>query len=267
MEPGKLIGKGMTAEVYLCENNKVLKLFFKKFGRDRVTYEADIGFKIHQTGVPSPAVYGVVEVDDRHGIVFEHIYGKTILKQIEHQSWLISYFSKQMAAIHFDIHSFTEGNLPSQKKLLADAINLSSDINVTNKNRILSYLQSLPEGNSVCHGDLHFDNIIVSDGRLIPIDWKNACKGNPMGDVARTCMTIRSPTLPFGRLELYVMPYLYGKFFTYKEYLNEYMSLAKVNFESIDEWTLPVAAARLSEKIPGEKEWLMDIVQDYLDKL
>ncbi len=267
MEPGKLIGKGMTSEVFEWGDNRVLKLFFKRFGYKRVEYEADIGYAVHEAGVISPAVCGIEEVNDCKGIVFERIFGKTILNQIRYQPWLISYYAKQMAELHFKMHNCHTERLPSQINLLYDAIEETDEIDISKKNRILSYLESLPRGNSVCHGDLHFENIIVSEEGLIPIDWAKAYKGNPMGDVARTCMTIRSPTMPFGTSNLLMMSYLYGKLYTYREYLNEYMRIANVTFEDIDAWTLPVAAARLKEKIPGEREWIIGIIEDYLERI
>lgn len=267
MEPGKLIGKGMTAEVFELTDNKVLKLFFKRYGYKRVEYEANIGYAVHEAGVNSPIVYGVEEVNDRKGIVFEKIDGRTILKQMRNQPWLISYYAKQMAQLHYEMHNCHSDKLPSQIDLLFDAIGKTDDIDLRIKRRILYYLESLPRGNSVCHGDLHFDNIIVSDHGIVPIDWAKAYKGNPMGDVARTCMTIRSPTMPNGTSSLFAMPYLYGKLLTYREYINEYMRIANVTFEDIDAWTLPVAAARLRDKIPGEREWIIGIIEDYLERI
>jgi hypothetical protein len=45
------------------------------------------------------------------------------------------------------------------------------------------------------------------------------------------------------------------------------MRISNVAFDDIDAWTLPVAAARLKDKIPGEREWITGIIEDYLEKI
>ena len=46
---------------------------------------------------------------------------------------------------------------------------------------------NLPDGNFICHGDLHPGNIIrTKDGELCLIDFMNVCRGPKEYDVART---------------------------------------------------------------------------------
>lgn len=267
MKTGNMIGKGTTAEVYEWGKDRVLKLFLHGFSDVWIKYEVEVGYTVHKAGVPSPAVYGMIDEDSRKGIVFQRIFGKSMLKQLEVEPWMVICFAQQMAGLHFKIHEHSADRLLSQKQRLASAISASSEILGDKEKRIVAYLKSLPEGTSVCHGDLHFDNIIVSDHGLVAIDWTNAYKGNPLGDVARTCMTINSPAMPHGTSNFMTMPYIYGKQFTYWGYVNEYMRLAQVGLEHIDAWILPVAAARLRDKIPGEEKWLMDTIDRHLEQL
>lgn len=266
MKTGKMIGKGMTAEVYQWGKDRVLKLFLQGFSDERINYEAEVGCAVHEAGVPSPALYGIVDVDGRKGIIFQRIFGKSILRHVEGAPWKLDYFVQQMAGLHFKMHGHSADRLPSQKERLASAINQSSEILGDKEKRVLTYLKSLPEGTSVCHGDLHFDNIIVSDNGLVAIDWANAYRGNPLGDVARTCLTISSPTMPLGTSNIMIMSYMYGKWLTLWGYLNEYKRLAQIKSEYIDAWILPVAAAKLREKIPGEEKWLMDTIDKHLER-
>ena len=62
MEKGKLLGSGMTAEVYEWGQDKILKLYFNKYSSDEwVNHEAKVGHIVHESGVISPAVYDEVE--------------------------------------------------------------------------------------------------------------------------------------------------------------------------------------------------------------
>ena len=268
MEKGALIGKGMTSEVYEWGQDKVLKLYFDNFSKDdRIKYEADIGCKVYQAGIPSPAVFDIIALDGRKGLVFQRIFGNTILNQLSVEPWKLFYYSTKLANLHFRIHKCSQIVLPSQQKRFEFTINLSSKVLGNRQKKILDYLGSLPDGTSICHGDLHFNNVIVSNNKLFAIDWNGAYQGNPLGDVARTALIVISPSVPLGT------PMIMGaishpiKLITYWTYLGEYMRLANANLSDIDSWILPVAAAKIKDNVPGEQNWLMDIIDTRLKKL
>ncbi len=116
-------------------------------------------------------------------------------------------------------------------------------------------------------GDFHPDNILVSPNEAIVIDWFNAYSGNPLGDVARTCLIIRSPFMPKGTSDIIVKFSKIIKHLIYSVYLKEYVKLAKVNVKDIHAWILPMAAARLRDKIPGEEKWIRGIINSQLNKV
>lgn len=267
MEKGELLGKGMTAEVYKWGQDKVLKLYSDNYNEEWIKREAVIGQKIHEAGVPSPAVFDIVEVDGRKGIIFQRIFGKTIVGALEREPWQFCSFVQQMARFQYKIHKYSADGIPSQKERFANTIKRSSEILGDKVKKILNYVDRLPEGNSICHGDFYLSNIIVSDNRLVAIDWSNSYRGDPLGDVAQTCLIINSQAVLPGIPSIMTEMAKYPKWVTYELYLNEYMRIAKVKFESIDAWMLPVAAARLKEKIPGEEKWLMKIINKRLNQL
>jgi len=268
MKKGRLLGSGVTAEVYEWGHDKILKLFLEKFSNDDwVNNEARVGQIVHESGVISPAVYGTVEVDGRKGIIFQRIHGKSMVESIITEPWKIYYYMKQTADLHYNIHKYSAKGLPSQKEKFTYIIRYSSRVLGYRTKRILDYLESLPDGENICHGDLYLNNIIVSGNKLVPIDWGSAYKGNPLGDVARTCMIIRSPARPYGFPDILVMMSYYPKFLGYWIYINEYMKLADVKFEDIDAWELPIAAAKLSDNLPGERDWLLNIIDKRLEQL
>ncbi len=268
MEKGTLLGKGVTSEVYMWGQDKVLKLYFDKhITLDQINHESNIGHLVYESGIRTPAVYETVEVDGRKGIIFERIYGKTVNEQLLEEPWNLYYYIKKMVALQHKIHNFSTHGLPTQQERFSYTIKLSSHILGYRVKRILDYVESLPDGNSICHGDLYVSNIIVSGKELVPIDWNGAYKGNPLGDVARTGIMTCSPAVPKGYPDEYAMFLYYPKLTAYWFYLNEYMQLAKVSYEGIDAWLLPVAAARLKDNVPGERKWLTDIIDKRLEQL
>lgn len=264
MKKGKLLGKGLTAEVYEWGHSKVLKLYYSWISNDWIEHEYKVGCIVHEAGISSPALFGNVDVDGRKGIIFEQIYGRSIRSHVETEPWNVDYFGRRMAELHFKIHKQSAKELPSQNEKFTSAITEYSGISAKNQKKLLDYLRALPAKPNICHGDLHPNNIIVSGNSLVAVDWSGAYTGNPFGDVARTYLNIISPSTSSGAEIVMPAPYLLGKRLTCQAYLNEYMRLANTGFEAIDAWILPVAAARLREKIPGERKWLKDIVNKRL---
>jgi len=264
MEKGKLIGKGMTAEVYEWEKDRVLKLFADRYNQDWVKVEAKKGSAVHNAGISSPSVFDVIDVDGRTGIILQQIYGKSMLREIQEEPWKSYLFAQKLARFHYKIHQYSSDELPSQRERFAFTINRSSKLDGETRNKIIDYVDSLPNGKSICHGDLHFNNVIISNKKLVAIDWSSAYQGNPLGDVARTCMMMSSPSSPIRIPDVISSFFQYAKWLIYWTYLNEYMRLSKAKFEDIDAWMLPVAAAKLKDKVHGDEKWLMDIINKRL---
>lgn len=267
MKKGKLIGSGKTAEVYEWGNDKVLKLYFKSISDDWIKNETEIVTKIHGAGIPTPEVFEIVEVNGRKGVIFERVIGEPVIIHVAIEPWKLLYYAKQMAQMQFEMHKFSLDTLPPQKEKLSKTIETSAKILGSKKiGLILDYLEALPGGASLCHGDIHFGNVMVTKKGLIALDWTNAYQGNPLGDVARTCLVINS-SAPFGDYINLIKPYAYTKCLLHQSYLNEYIRLAKVSTDDVDNWELPIAAARLRAKIPGEERWLLQIINKHLKQL
>lgn len=262
-----LLGKGMTAEVYGWGKDKALKLYFKRIGESWIRHEARISSIVNKSGVPSPAVYGITEVDGRKGIIFERIYGKTMLKHIQKEPLKLYYYAKKLAELQFKIHQYSAKDLPSQKERFETRMKSASKLLGGKTKRILEYIDSLPDGQSVCHGDFHFNNIIVSENGLVPVDWTNAYRGNPLGDVARTCLMMCSPSNPHWIYDIFTLPLQQAKWSICSVYLSEYMRLSGAKLEDIYAWILPVAASKLRDNMRGEAGWLLGIINAHLMQL
>lgn len=269
MKKGKLIGKGMTAEVYKCDDDKVLKLYYDWVSKDYIYYEAEVCKAIDKIDISSPAIYKVLNQGNRIGITFQHIHGKSMLKLMEKKPWMIFTFARQMARLQTKIHINSIGKLKTQEEIFRNRIIKSSNILRGREKRIVDYLESLPSNNNICHGDFHPDNIIVTDTekQATIIDWANAYSGSPLSDVARTCIIITSPFMPSDTPKIIIWLSKILKKSLYSTYIKEYIKLSKVKLKDIDAWMLPVAAVRLSENIPGEEKWLLDIIDNKLKLL
>jgi Predicted aminoglycoside phosphotransferase len=263
MSKGSLMGKGMTAEVYEWGEKQALKLYYEGIPRDWVQYEAEIGRTVFEAGVPAPEVYEQVEADGRSGLLYERIAGRSLLMNMLHHLDRAELYAALLARLHADIHCCRTSRLPRQKDRLAMFIRQSSPYLGERVQPVLDELERLPEGDSICHGDLHPDNVLQSESEetLTAIDWMDASSGDPLCDVARTSMIFLSPFISMPPLS--ISPAV-GKRLN-EAYLTEYIRLTGAEAAGIDRWRLPVAAARLREQVPGEQEWLLAYIDRQLE--
>ncbi len=193
---GDPIGVGRIAEVFAWGDDHVLKLFRPEFPQEWADYEAEIGRAVHAAGVTSPAVGEVIEIDGRKGIVYERVDGPTMLRVVGDKPWMMPRVARQLAELHAQMHGCTSETLPSQREKMVDAIGRVEQLSDDVKARLLAHLDRLPDGNAICHGDFHPDNVILTARGPVTIDWPTASRGNPLADVARTTVLFLAGGMP-----------------------------------------------------------------------
>src|SRR5688572_3978656 len=246
------IAHGRTADVYAWEDGYVLKLFHTWFPPADVEYEYKIAKAVHASGVKSPAVYEIMEINERIGLIYERISGETMFALLKRQPWKVFQFGKLLAQYHHQIHACDfNAEVPEQKQKIQNKIKCADALPVYLKPKLMNALELLPSDNKVCHGDFHPDNIIMTRDDSIAIDWMDASKGNPLADVARTSVLAlgSASTLKLGLN-------LFTKLF-HAMYLKEYFRLQPKGFEEYQQWIPIVAGARISENITELDNWLV----------
>lgn len=145
-----------------------------------------------------------------------------------------------MVKLQIEIHS-KKITLPfSLKDKLKDKIQGNEDLDRIKKERLLTLLKRLPDGNELCHGDFHGYNILICKDEYWIIDWIYSSYGCADGDACRTYMILSIYAQELAEL-----------------YLKLYCKNTGKEREKILVWLPVVAAARLSENNTNEKEKLM----------
>jgi uncharacterized protein (TIGR02172 family) len=261
----KLIGQGRTADIFEYKENKVIKLYKNEFPEDAVNQEFLISKFVYSLGINTPQPYELTQLDNRHGIIFRRISGFSLLNIMTKKPWSIDKHARTLATLHYNLHTYNAvGALRQQKKVLSDNIISAPFLTEEEKNKILDYLEKLPDDNKLCHGDFHPDNVLIGEESWI-IDWMTGMSGNPAGDLARSIILIDFGTLPDStpRFIKAVINFLRSRM--KKEYVKYYLNLSKQEYSDIDRWILPVATARLVEWIPKEeKDKLLLVIRERL---
>lgn len=258
---GTLIGRGRTAEIFAWGDERALKLYKKGTASAQVEFEAGVGRLIFETGIPSPKVEGTIELEGQPGIVFERIMGLTMLEFMMQKPWRILAFARQFAELQAQIHAHPTHQLPAQTEKLKNRLGKTHLLPAQTKEKLLALLKSLPTDSTICHGDFHPDNIMMSPRGPIIIDWLDATQGNPLYDVARTSYLLTKSALPPGTgLSRRLLIRLFRNTFHFF-YLRHYRKLKPFSRQELTRWTKIVAAVRLGEGIAEEEAQLLAIVK------
>ncbi|MEW6522574.1 MAG: phosphotransferase [Bacillota bacterium] len=251
----RVVGRGRISEVLAWSDGQVLKLFHCEVGRAEAEREARAARMVHQAGAPCPAVGAVVEHLGRAGIVYQRVEGHTMLQR---PLRLIS-AGGSLAELHARVHQLEVPGLPSQRERLQKQIERAPVVSSRTRAAALRALDRLPGGNRLCHGDFHPGNVMIAKDREVIIDWHDAAHGNPVADVARTCLLLQTAHWSFrGILKLAV--WLSGQHLA-RHYRRRYLELVPGARAQLADWQLPVAVARLSEGVAGAGPGLVRLAE------
>lgn len=252
---GVPIACGRTAEIYAWPGGQVLKLFHDWFGQEEVKYEARIARAVHAGGLPVPAVGDLIRVNGRTGLVYQRLDGGTMMAMMARRPWRIAGYARRMAELHAGMHAVTDqAGLPPQRRRLTEKIGRAKGLPSTVRDKALAALRSLPDGDRICHGDLHPGNVLMTPRGPVVIDWIDATCGNPLADLARTTI------LALGAIEAgQIKGFLKRAFLQifHGAYLHYYFKIRPGGEGEYRRWLPVVAAARLSENITELQGWLV----------
>jgi uncharacterized protein (TIGR02172 family) len=254
---GTPIAQGLTAEVYRWDETRILKLFRDGRSPDQVAYEARIAHAVHAAGLPVPAVGNIVEVNGRHGLLYERVDGLSLFDSMGRKRWPLAHAARLWAELHADLHArHIVPELPSQRAELAKHIRAAQMLPSDLQQAALRALDTMPDGDQLCHGDFWPGNVLMSRQGPIIIDWICATRGNPLADVARSSVLLlgglASPH--FSRAQKARIRRVH------RTYLQRYFQLRPEGQAQCQAWHPIVAAARLSENIAGVQTWLLATV-------
>ena len=253
------IARGRTAEIFLWDDDHVLKLYYDSCPSNWVEYESRIAHAVHAAGIPTPAASEIVEVNGRRGLIYERVEGISMLQDLNSRPWTLLRHARSLAEMQIKIHKQSITGLPSYKEQLRHAISRTHYLSEVLRAKSLHQLESLPEGKTLCHGDYHPGNIILTGNGPVVIDWMTACSGSHWADVARTSLLLSIG--PKGAANL-VSPLLHFAIrFYHRMYLHHYLETVPDKKDELKRWAPVIAAARLMEDIAPEREALLEIVQ------
>jgi aminoglycoside phosphotransferase (APT) family kinase protein len=236
-----VVGRGYCSDVYAWGEGHVLKLFHGPLGRARAEREYRATRAVHAAGLPAPAAYELIEIQGRWGVVLERINGPSLFESVQARPWTLFIAVRRLAELHAQVHAcVAPAELPAQRDWLANAIDAAPGLSEADRTAARRQLADLPDGSTLCHGDFHPANVLLTVRGPVVIDWDTATRGHPLGDVAATCWLLRHAELPDwspGYMHLMLRclrPTLL------RGYLRHYLRLRPGSRREIEAWRLPL---------------------------
>ena len=239
---GQLLAAGNVAEVFKW-GSRVVKLYRSPARKSTAFREAAIHATVEAMALPVPAVWGVLEVGRRWGIVFDRVKGRSFAERMREDPSVIPECLQALARLHARIHSQPARQLGNLKARLATNIAATGLLDEPLKQILLGRLAGMPDGDRLCHGDFHPINVLGQNSLPIVIDWPDACCGDPAADVCRSFLLLRLHAQDIA-----------------EPYLDAYCNITNMPRATILDWLPYVAAARLAEDVPDDWARLLEIV-------
>lgn len=265
---GKQIGSGATANVYECGHGKVCKLYEPNTGS--AEYEYLKMKEAYDLGIPVPQPYELIEIDNRRGIIMEHISGHSLMEILmnhlafcfekrmpNHEIFISDVIQgqiKTVAATLADFHAHTCSLQETDKIALSNGCKYNTYLSKSEKEKVMDLIAKLPDGNSLIHGDPNPGNFIVQNGTIRVIDWNNCVSGNFMYDIAEYVLTMRYANVSIDLPEpAFRFITEYQNEFS-KVFLTEYTKLTNRDLSALEQWTLPILVSKLNGNNPPKKQ-------------
>ena len=240
------IAQGNTAKIHL-HDNQIIKVFHDYFPQDEAVKEAAKQEAVRASGLPVPRIFNVTKIDENPAIVMEYIKGRTLGDLLMENMEQAEYYFNISVDMQMKIHEVNLNSIESMAGKLKRQIYLAQKLTDIQKSGLIDKLDQMKYDISLCHGDFHLFNLIMSDHKLFIIDWIDASIGDIRADVCRTYLLYSQQHQDLAEL-----------------YLKLYCDKSGISEEEIMEWAPIIAGARLSEIIPTEDfERLLDIANNY----
>lgn len=232
----KRIARGNTAEIFEYEEGKICKLFFEGYSMDAVELEYRNALCIECDKFPVPKVYEIINVGNRIGIIYSRLYGASMLDKIIEGEDIDELLIK-MCNLHKRILDWHTQEVISYKEFLKWAAKRGSNYSL-----ILKHIDELPDGDSLCHGDFHPNNVWINlDGSEGIIDFMNLCHGPWQYDVARTYFLISEGEVAY---DIKNRDKILG---LQKSLADMYLDKMKVSYDEIEKYILVIKTCRKGE--------------------
>ncbi|MBQ6634119.1 MAG: anti-sigma factor antagonist [Ruminococcus sp.] len=192
VDPCGLLGKGANGEVYRIDDERIVKLFSETASIDVIQRERALSQKAMIYGLPTAISFDIVKCGNRYGAVFELLNAKTLSTTIKNDPSAFDTYADTYVDLYKKLHSTVvkKEDFPSIKEIYYDYIDDCKDWYTPEQlDTLRKIVDSIPDRDTLIHGDYHANNIMIVDGQLLLIDMGDLSFGHPIFDFLATAAT------------------------------------------------------------------------------
>jgi thiamine kinase len=249
VELGAPFAVGGTSEMYAWDDGLALKLFRAGSPPAIARHEARVTRALRDAGVRVPFVGELLQVNGRLGLPMERLSGAPLSAQIFAQPESAARGGELAAELHADMHERKSDALPESRTLFSRLIGANARLPAELASSVVRTLERLPAGDRICHGDFHALNVFVTGHGPFVIDCATAHRGNPLADVAQTCVAMSEWLFhPASSEHVETVRTFIAS------YRARYFALRPGGEDELVDWTPVIAALRLSVPHPPSSD-------------
>ncbi len=188
----EVIGQGANGIVYRISNDKIVKVYNSDTSLDDINREREMSQKTFFKGISTAIAYDVVRCEENFGLVYEMLNTDTLSSVLRlHPEKYETYLGKYVDVYRsFHETNVGENEFPSIKDVYYGYIDYCKDwYSDEELDKLRRLVSSVPDRNTLIHGDYHPRNIMVVDGELLMIDMGDVSRGHPVFDFLATAAT------------------------------------------------------------------------------
>lgn len=183
----KMIGKGAKGNVYRYDDELIVKVYNEHNMFKDIERENYLARKAFVAGIPTAISFGIVEVGERYGSLFELLDSDSVSNLIAKNPSNIEYYAKVMADLALNIHA-TDANDIDLPDFMVEVHNWINGgvayVDEALTNKITQMVDALPKVNTMIHGDFHTGNVMAHKDEFLLIDMDRLSVCHPIVELS-----------------------------------------------------------------------------------
>ena len=187
VEGAELIGDGFCSKVYRLNKDTIIKVIINTTDLNDIQRELNLCKQAFILGIPTSISFDVVKVGDRYGVVFEMLDCLSLRDCILKNPNKLDEYIVMYANLLKKLGTTDKGdfNIPSAKLIKQEAVKLIEEyVDKADYEKMVELINSIPDRNTLVHGDCHVKNIMMEKEEPSLIDMDTLTYGDPIIEFA-----------------------------------------------------------------------------------
>lgn len=180
------IGGGAASNVYALDNGDIVKVL-KRGSQEDAEREILLSKWAFLKGIPTAISYDVADVDGRPGLVYEYLGRENLRNAFRDRPECFDGLMSDYLTLLHTINGITDNEkyLPPMADKYRRLLESISDLLTAEEAaKAKALLESIPDSNTIVHGDCQIKNVRFVNGKLFLIDLDTLSRGDPIYELA-----------------------------------------------------------------------------------